>query len=1054
MAIATGQMNGAEQVSVTGACQDCHIEEVLDKLEHELVGLKPVKTRIREIAALLLVDRLRKQMNLSADTPTLHMSFTGNPGTGKTTVALRMAEILHRLGYIRRPEVVSVTRDDLVGQYIGHTAPKTKEVLKKAMGGVLFIDEAYYLYKPDNERDYGAESIEILLQMMENNRDDLVVILAGYKDNMDRFFQSNPGMRSRIAHHIDFPDYEPQELLAIAKLILAQQNYRLSAEAEKAFVEYLPLRMKMPQFANARSVRNALDRARLRQANRLYAQGGMLTREQLMTIEPEDILASRVFGEGKPDGLKEEVEAEKKTSEIARKIDNPVARTPDARREVTSEQYHAIQDNLMQTNMKPNELAQHNSPSADAGFGGMPHTLPPAQLASRWQKHTKERARASRPAQFAPRREELREPPKVVNGHCEFGQCENETQREDAEQIVSTPANMKLAPLTEQVSDSTADAASGFSMTRESHAPRVIVRRVSNMRKKVPRDRAPQAPPQIDRPVPVVVNGRCEFGQCEAPPKVEEASTTGGQSVTGTLVERSSKVTGIEPGSCKKITGTEYIGPDQYTALCAGKPYVPPAKVGVTHTVGGAQRVTGTEVGRSVKVTGDERGTGKTVTGTEYLSIEQFETFSENKPMPAPAKVGIAATRAGQSVSGTEVGRSAKVTGDEPGSCLKLTGSQYYQPGQSASLCRNGSGVPHKVSVMSTLRERPLTGTEITPDARVTGAERGACASVTGTESAGLAQYQACNHKPVPAPEKVGVMHTWHEQPVSGTSVERSPKVTGDESGGGQSVSGTDYIGPDQYAAFCESDRQAASRALMPRRSGAAGAAMTGIRPGPDSKVTGATRGERQILSGTPYSDTDRLVQQRGDVAQANPHPLTRGPANAPREAAPAPQAQRAQGNFSIATPARSAQDSSLNRITGTAYGAVGRITGPVNLAVGLVSGTPEFRYRDEAASAVPVVMAQAQAVEEVRSRLTGDGREGGFAITGAAWRRNESVTGTEGPSTRRNPTFRGDQRGAVMGASQLKDRERPELPMSRITGSSGSDAKGSAITYSGGARG
>ncbi len=539
-----------------------------------------------------------------------------------------------------------------------------------------------------------------------------------------------------------------------------------------------------------------------------------------------------------------------------------------------------------------------------------------------------------------------------------------------------------------------------------------------------------------------------------APAKVEEGSTLRGNLITGTQVERSSKVTGIEAGSCRAITGTEYIGAEQYGELCATTPEPAPAKVSVGSTSRG-QRISGTEVGRSVKVTGDEHGACKTVTGIEYLSAEKFESFCGNKPMPAPAKVGVTATQAGQSVSGTEVGRSAKkVTGDEPGSCLKLTGSQYYQPGQSASLCRNGSGVPHKVSVMSTLRERPLTGTEITPDARVTGAERGACASVTGTESAGLAQYQACNRKPVLAPEKVGVMHTWHEQPVSGTSVERSPKVTGDESGGCQSVSGTEYVGPDQYAAFCESDRQAAERTLMARRNGAAGAAMTGVHPGPDSKVTGATRGERQILSGTPYSDTDRLVHQRGDVAQASPHPLTRGPANTPREVAPAPQAQRAQGNLSIATPARSAQDSSLNRITGTAYGAIGRITGPVNLAVGLVSGTPEFRYRDEAASAVPVVMAQAQAVEEVRSRLTGDGREGGFSITGAAWRRNESVTGTEGPSTRRNPTLRGDQRGAVMGASQLKDRERPELPMSRITGSSGSDAKGSAITYSGGARG
>lgn len=280
-----------------------NIKEVLDKLDRELIGLKPVKARIRETAALLLVDRVRKKLGLTAEAPSLHMCFTGNPGTGKTTVALRMAEILHRLGYVREGHLVSVTRDDLVGQYIGHTAPKTKEVLKKAMGGVLFIDEAYYLYKPENERDYGAESIEILLQTMENNRDDLVVILAGYKDRMEKFFHSNPGMRSRIAHHIDFPDYSADELLAIAKLMLAAQNYRFSPEGEKAFGDYIQLRMKLEHFANARSVRNALDRARLRQANRLFeGTKKSLARIDLMTLEAEDILASRVFLESKLDG--------------------------------------------------------------------------------------------------------------------------------------------------------------------------------------------------------------------------------------------------------------------------------------------------------------------------------------------------------------------------------------------------------------------------------------------------------------------------------------------------------------------------------------------------------------------------------------------------------------------------------------------------------------------------------------------------------------------------------------------------------------------------------
>ena len=291
-----------DKVDLDAEFKASNIQEVLDKLDRELIGLKPVKTRIRETAALLLVDRVRKQMGLTAGAPSLHMCFTGNPGTGKTTVALRMAEILHRLGYVREGHLVSVTRDDLVGQYIGHTAPKTKEVIKKAMGGVLFIDEAYYLYKPENERDYGAESIEILLQVMENNRDDLVVILAGYKDRMDKFFHSNPGMRSRIAHHIDFPDYSADELIAIAKLMLAEQNYRFSSDGEQAFAEYIRLRMTMEHFANARSVRNALDRARLRQANRLFASGKKnLSRMDLMTLESDDIRASRVFQEGKLD---------------------------------------------------------------------------------------------------------------------------------------------------------------------------------------------------------------------------------------------------------------------------------------------------------------------------------------------------------------------------------------------------------------------------------------------------------------------------------------------------------------------------------------------------------------------------------------------------------------------------------------------------------------------------------------------------------------------------------------------------------------------------------
>lgn len=286
-------------VDLQAEYQASGVADILDELDRELIGLSPVKQRIREIAALLIVERARKNLGLSFDPPTLHMSFTGNPGTGKTTLALRMANILHRLGYIRKGHLVSVTRDDLVGQYIGHTAPKTKEVLKRAMGGVLFIDEAYYLYRPDNERDYGQEAIEILLQVMENNREDLVVILAGYGDRMDQFFTSNPGFRSRIAHHIDFPDYANEELLSISENMLARQNYHFSADAKTVMASYIEARRRQPHFANARSIRNALDRARLRQANRLFISAkGPLDAEALSTIAAEDIAASRVFSGG------------------------------------------------------------------------------------------------------------------------------------------------------------------------------------------------------------------------------------------------------------------------------------------------------------------------------------------------------------------------------------------------------------------------------------------------------------------------------------------------------------------------------------------------------------------------------------------------------------------------------------------------------------------------------------------------------------------------------------------------------------------------------------
>jgi probable Rubsico expression protein CbbX len=287
-----GLLSPDATVTFAAERQTAGIDEVFAALDSDLVGLVPVKKKVQEIAALLLVDRARQRFGLAAPRPNLHMCFTGPPGTGKTTVALRMAELLQRLGYLETAQLVHAMRDDLVGEYIGQTAPKTKRVLNRAMGGVLFIDEAYYLYRGSDSKDYGQEVIDILLQVMENERDKLVVILAGYKDRMDEFFGSNPGMSSRIAHHLDFAAYELDELTDIGQLMLGQARYYLSAEAEIAFREYLTIQMQQPRFANARSVRNELERARLRHAHRLASDlHRNWTRDDLMRLEPADILA-------------------------------------------------------------------------------------------------------------------------------------------------------------------------------------------------------------------------------------------------------------------------------------------------------------------------------------------------------------------------------------------------------------------------------------------------------------------------------------------------------------------------------------------------------------------------------------------------------------------------------------------------------------------------------------------------------------------------------------------------------------------------------------------
>ncbi len=292
-----GEAVSEDKADVRRVVKDSRVYEVLEDIERNLVGLKAVKRRIREMAALLVIDRLRNEMGLTSERPTLHMSFTGNPGTGKTTVALRMAQILYRLGYIEKNQLVTVTRDDLVGQYVGHTAPKTKEVIKKALGGVLFIDEAYYLHRPENERDYGQEAIEVLLQVMESERHNLVVVMAGYADRMNEFFGANPGMGSRVAHHIHFPDYTPDELIEISEMMIGQQGYEFSDEAKEAMRDYIERRVDQPRFAHGRSIRNAIERARMRQAMRLFEADRPIDREELITIEAEDIRRSSVFDE-------------------------------------------------------------------------------------------------------------------------------------------------------------------------------------------------------------------------------------------------------------------------------------------------------------------------------------------------------------------------------------------------------------------------------------------------------------------------------------------------------------------------------------------------------------------------------------------------------------------------------------------------------------------------------------------------------------------------------------------------------------------------------------
>lgn len=532
------------------------------------------------------------------------------------------------------------------------------------------------------------------------------------------------------------------------------------------------------------------------------------------------------------------------------------------------------------------------------------------------------------------------------------------------------------------------------------------------------------------------------------PPKVEVGTTLAGTPVTGNQVERTSRVTGNEQGSCRAITGTEYIGTEQYGQFCASTPAPSPAKVGASSTSRGG-RVTGTEVGRSSKVTGDESGTCKRVTGTEYLAAEQAGEFCGTTPEPHPEKAAMGMTAKRNAISGSDLTRKVAVTGGEAGAARSITGSAYAD---GSALSGKGGDAPKKVETSHTSAGGAVSGTQLGRSSKVSGDESGACKRVTGSDYISAEEFVSfCRAEPYQSPAKVGLSRTVQGQDISGTQLGRSAKVTGDEYGACKPVTGSSYIGADQYAEFCAS--RTAAEAINRARAGRS-PALTGIQPGPDAKMTGNERGECQTVSGTPYLGDDQQATACGGKPMAM-HPRSRTPEGAPQSAsitgnAMDPQAGRQPGQFSVAPPAGSAQASEARRITGSAYGSSGRITGPLARATGLVSGTPEFRYRDDTASApAPVLAAPAPAPE----RITGEGRE--RRVTGDAWDRGDRVTGTEGhAATRRNPTLRGDPRGNGVNARVLGETERPAPAPSRITGSSGSSAAGATVTLSGGARG
>lgn len=556
---------------------------------------------------------------------------------------------------------------------------------------------------------------------------------------------------------------------------------------------------------------------------------------------------------------------------------------------------------------------------------------------------------------------------------------------------------------------------------------------------------------RIDR----ALKGRGDAAPCRPcgrvpaePPKVEFGTTLAGTPVSGNQIERTASVTGNESGSCRAITGTEYIGTEQFSQFCKTLPTPSPAKVGASSTSRGG-RVTGTEVGRSGKVTGDETGTCKRVTGTEYLAAEQAGEFCGTTPEPHPEKSGFGMTARRNPISGSDLTREVDVTGGEHGANRAITGSAYTD---TTSLRSKSGDAPKKVETSHTSAGGAVSGTQLGRSSKISGAEQGACKRVTGSDYLSAEEFSSfCRAEPFQPPAKVGVSRTLKGQDVSGTQVGRSSSVTGDEYGACKPVTGTAYIGADQYADFCAT--RVAAEAINRARLGR-NAELTGIQSGPDARLTGNSRGECQTVSGSPYMGDVQQASACGRPPMAMHHRARspEGVAHSPDISGNALDApgKRQAGDFSVASPARTAQGSETQRITGSAFGGSGRITGSLARATGLVSGTPEFRYRDGSEAAAPKVAAASEPAPE---RITGEGRE--RSVTGDAWDRGGRVTGTEGRSAAgRNPTQRGEPRGNGTNARVARETEHPALAPSRVTGSSGSSMSGAAVTLSGGARG